>query len=648
MSVGKKQGYQKAWQVQVPGIKMFDSTTDRRGVAAYSDSGVLYLFDHNGKELWHRETGLKLVDISLSDTLEILAIDNEKYMHLFGLDGTTQWRKRPFPTVAGKISASGQYMSFITPDPAIISTDRALRTRWVYRNLLKRPLTLCISDQGQTTAFPCADDRGEGIGAVSQTGNPYDAFMGIDPVISIDVAEDGQNVLALDKNGGIFCINFVKSFGVWKGQINSDFNGVSYASLSGESLVYSRDGLVTKLDEKGVPAWEHRFSDRILKAVLSSDSQAIYYATERGEVGCLKANTGQIVNRLEFLEIDVPAPLPENKSEFVKLWNVELPSRSPLAKPSVHPWKGSEGVEYFLVWDGKDRLVCLNDVGEEVWENRQTGIDVFAVSVSPETDTAVLATSKGIIGFDLSGYEKFKFFGNFSDLHLFQNEALVLLDNRSQVKYYQNPKHFSHVLKTPEKILEIIGNSDSAYLIGEQNLYKVANTGELVATWSLPAKINSAKLIENGRLILIGTSGGHALILNEDFEEIFNYELKEPVILVEYNAQEETVFAVTMNSDEVLTLQCRTGEMTRTKLTGRLKYSASSEFGAILGTEMDQLGLIGNKGELLARYTFPDKIVRLRSCCENGRFLVLSEESVSFYTTSNSSVEHGTMSFLEI
>ena len=649
MSSVKKQGYQKVWQKKVPGIDLIATTTDRRGIVVYSKDGNLTLFDHSGKELWQRPAATKLIDLSISNSLEVLGIDNQKYASLYGNEGTALWRKRPFPALIGRISPSGDSLCFVTNDPAVIMTDKSLRTKWAYRNLLKKPTDLAISGLGQTVTFPCANDMGEGIGAIAASGKQYDPFMGLDPVKSVDVSEDGQIVLALDRTGAIFCLNFVKGFGIWKGQIADSFSGVSYASYSGETVIYSHEGLVTKLDSKGVAMWEYRFPTRVIKAIISDDGQAIYYALESGEIGCLAENASVSLNRMDFLEVEADVAVPESLVSFNRVWDIDLPRPSPQDKPAIFTWLGQDGVEYYCLWNGRDKISCLNDVGEEVWENSLTGASVYDVSVSSTADIAVLATSRGIIGYDLSGAEKFKFFGQYSKVHAFQTGTMVLLDNRGQAKFYENASRFSHVVKAAGKVNGICGNSDVAFLIADVSIEVIDAEGQNKVSYNLPGKVSFYKLSAEKNFLIVGTESGDILIFDQELKEKFVYNLQGCIQFVDYHKDEDAVYAALKGSEEIYILQCKSSEYSKNKLMGTAKFGSCHEKGVVVGTEMDQMGLLGSKGEVLAKYTFPGKIHQILSCYRNDCILVLSEEALSYYTTNDKyAMEHSNLNYLEI
>jgi len=619
--------YQKAWQIQIAGLRLVEFTSDHNSFAVYDKDSELRLFNHSGQELWHRKTGYDLVSISLADTLEVLAVDNDKHSVLFGQEGATLWRKRPFPAVLGRISASGEMFCFVTSDPAIIGTNRSLRVMWAYRNLMKRPSDLAISGGGECVAFPCADDRGEGLGAVNQAGRPLDAFMGLDRIVSISLSTDGNVALALSARGHIFCMNLLRGSGIWKGAFGSDLTGVSYASKSGESLAYSAGGQLVKLDSNGLPIWEHHMPDRLLKACISADGSAIYYATERGEIGMLGQNTGQAGNRVVFKDA-VPKPLPAtHKASFMKVWNIDLVG-SDEQQSKVYIWKGQDGVEYCLAWDGGEKLFCINDLGEEVWNNRLSGTRVIDLAVSSEADMAVVVTSAGVMGFDLSGSEIFKFFGQFKRVHLFSDAAMVLLDSLGKCKFYLSSDHFSHQLDIEERITSFSVVGDKLLLRSERALYLLTSEGDIEKCIEFDNSISCCNLSSNGEFILCGDGTGRVLIYSLDLEVIFSYQLEGVITLIEYNREFETLF-VACESEDVTVLNRRSGELYKVTLTGRPAFMTAHEIGVLIGTDLDQLGLISSEGQVLARYTSPHKLKKMLPCHRKMSMIVLADEALS-------------------
>ncbi|MDN5280806.1 MAG: hypothetical protein PWR01_4771 [Clostridiales bacterium] len=628
MNEEKKLGYQKAWHIQVSGLKLIDFTRDRRGIITLDKANELRLFDQNGNELWHRPAGYDLVSLSLADTLEVLAVDAEKHSILYGPEGTTMWRKRPFPAVIGRISASGEYFSFVTSDPAIVGTDRSLRVKWAYRNLMKRPADIAVSGAGQVSSFPCADDRGDGVAAVNQAGKPFDPFMGMKTVSSVDVSEDGQAVLALDSGGGLYCVNPVRGYGIWKGKTSPRSTGVSYASQTGDSIVYSEQGRIIKFDDKGNQIWEHNFPERLLKAFICPDSQAIYYATERGEIGCLRRNTGDVVNNMEFMEKEVAEKGAENRFFFRKIWNIELEG-SRENPPMVQSWLGHEGVEYALVWNGKDTLICLNDVGEEIWQQRLGETRLHAISASADADMVVAVTAFGVIGYDIDGNENFKFFGAFSDVYVFPESSMLLVDEKGQGRFYLSPEHFSHVLDSEEKILRLVPYNDDVIVVREKSLGIVDSDGNLVAETSLESCPFKVEVAQDKEKIVVGTESGQLHILSKELKIDFSYRLEGQVALASLASDTDDVFAAVKDKPEIFVLRRRSNELLKNSLTGDPIFSVSHQMGMVVGTNLDQLGLIGYDGVLIGRYTCPDRVVKLVECRRPNCFVLLTDDSLS-------------------
>jgi WD40 repeat protein len=604
--------YQKVWQIQVSGLRLLEFTSDHNSFAVYDKGGELRLFNHNGQELWHRNTGYDLVSIALADTLEVLAVDVDKHSIFFGQEGMTMWRKRPFPAVLGRISANGELFSFVTPDPAIIGADRSLRVKWSYRNLMKRPADLAVSAGAECVAFACADERGEGFGAVNQAGRPLDSFMGLGNIIALSLNQNGSTALVLSARGHIFCMNLQRGSGIWKGAFGNDLIGVSYASETGESLAYSAGGQLVKLDANGLPVWEHRMPDRLLKASLSADGNLIFYASERGEIGMLAQNSGELNNHLVFKEATPRSLSPSLHSSFMKVWNVELVG-SDEQQSKVYIWKGQDGVEYCLVWDGGEKLFCINDLGEEVWNNRLSATRVLDIAVSSEADMAVIVTSAGVMGFDLSGCELFKFFGQFKRVHLFADAAMVFLDSLGKCKFYLSSDHFSHQLEITERVTSFSVVGEKLLLRSEKSLYLLNSEGVIEKNLDFTNAISCCNLSSSKEFLLCGDTGGQVVIYNLELEVVFSYQLAGVITLIEYNREYETLF-VAGESEEIAVLNRRSGEKFKVELTGRPALMTAHEAGAIVGTDLDQLGLISAEGQILARYTSPHKLKKMLPC----------------------------------
>lgn len=627
MSDTPKLGYQKTWHIQVPGLKLIEFTRDRKGIITLDRSNELHLFDQHGKELWHRPAGFDLVSLSMSDTLEVLAVDAEKHSILYGPEGTTMWRKRPFPAMAGRISASGEAFAFITSDPAIVGTDRSLRVKWAYRNLMKRPADIAIAGAGQVTAFPCADDRGDGVAAVNHVGKPFDPFMGMKTVVSVDVSEDGQLILALDSGGGLYCVNPIKGYGIWKTKSSPRNTGVSFASQTGDSIAFSEQGNIFRFDDKGVLVWEYSFTERLLKAFICPDSGAIYYATERGEIGCLQKNTGTVVNKMEFLE----KPTQEKKSArhffFRKVWTFELAGNR-ANPPMVHCWQGHEGVEYSVVWNGKDSLVCINDVGEEVWCRRLGETSVPAISACADADMIVAATPAGLMGFDIDGNETFKMLGSFTAAHVFAESSMLLVDDRHQAKFYFSPDSAPQAIASPEKVLRLIPLAENLLMMREKTVAMLDADGNVKCEKSFADNLALVEVIADASIVMVGEESGLLHLLDAELNETFNYRLEGPVGLAAILEESGDIFASVKDKPEIILLRRSSNEIVRNSLTGNPVFAVKHSHGMVVGTDLDQLGLVSCEGDLMGRYTCPDHVVRLMSCRRPGCFLIVSEDTL--------------------
>ncbi len=620
--------FHKAWSIHIPGLKLVDFANDFHGFAVFDKDGFVRLFDQTGGELWSRKSPYPIVSLSLADTFEILAIDEEKYSILFGSEGATLWRKRPFPAAFARINASGESFSFVTTDPAIIGADRGLKVQWAYRNLMKRPADLAVSATSSVTAFPCCDDRGEGVGAVNQTGRPYDAFMGIEGVVSIDVSSDGQRVLALGSRGKVFCLDIVKGRGVWKAQVEGSYHGVSYADQTGESIVYSQSGRVVKFDAEGNQSWEYFFPDRLMKARILADGKSFYYASERGEVGFMTPLDENAQGSNGFREVEVKPVSSDNRCELKKVWNIEL-SGTNSSNAFACPWKGQEGVEYCLVWDGTESLFCINDLAEEIWKVRLSNTTLLDMSVSSEADMSVIVTKVGVAGYDLSGEEIFRFFGKFKKVHVFSNSSIILTDIENKCRFYQSADHFSHFIETGERVHRIIGAGDNALLQTTTGLFIVDSEGEVVHQYSSECEITYLSASgQAGDIILIGVSSGKVTAFDLDLTELFAHQIEGKVTLAGYNDTLQTLF-VAADSEEIQILNRSKGEKTVATLTGKPAFVVYHEQGAVIGTELDQLGLLNSDGQLLVRYTSPYSLSSVFPCHRRMSVLVLSDEALS-------------------
>ncbi len=641
--------FQEIWQYQGKPLRMMQADPAHKGVVCFSVDGNLTFLDAKGKEVWKNQIGTDIRSISLAETLEILAVNEAGHIILINPQGETIWKKRLFHALFGVISANGLFMTFVTRDPTVVLLDRNCRPKWTYRNLLKVPATLGISAEGNTVSFACQDDRGEGLASVGINGKPYDAFMGVDPVIALSLNSAGDVVVLLDKGKGIYCINCVKACGIWKGTLSSHFDGVSLADQSRHVLLFSKTGLLSVLDDKGNPFWEHRFPFNLLDARLSADGQTIWYASPEGRVGGMVSRAGRDMSRMEFVDFDPPQLADEVTSSFKRIWSVELPAPVVGEKPRVRRWRGQDQVEYLLLWDGSERLICLNDVGEEIWANRMTMRGISDMAVSPSADLAVLLASGVVLGFHLDGSEAFKFFGNFTGVHVFASGAFLLLGANGQVRFYLNHNHYSHIVEAGEPILAFRGDEEHSFLVGKKRAVSVGSDGKIVGTREVEGDIISCRLESSEGELMIGTSHGDLVFLKKDGEVGYHHKLSSPVGLVCVQKSEDVVFAGISEAKDVVVLQNRSNRKTKTSLNGVLKYATGHEKGAVFSTAVDEIALIGLSGEILARYMFPDRIVELLSS-RKGQFLyVLSEGTFGKYCTSEAvSAGKSPLQFVEI
>lgn len=645
MNIGQKTGYQKIWHVQVPGLRLIDFTTDRRGIVTYSNDLMLRLFDQSGRELWSYKTEFDLFSVSIADTLEVLTVDADKHISLFRNDGAVLWRKRPFPAVYGKISATGEHFAFITSDPAIIGTGRTLRTDWSYRNLMRQPNGLAISPSGNTVAFPCRNDMGEGLAAVNKQGRPYPPFMGIDKVRSVDLNETGEILLTIDEAGSIFCMNIVKSFGVWKGQLDPEFIGINLSGTSGEAIAYANDGRIAKLDSKGTIVWDYRFTEPLQSAFISSDGQSIYYATKAGELGCLMESTGSSINRMEFLEIKIKNDKAGRTRTFRKIWNREMSHSSRQALP----WKGQDGVEYCLVTSGTDNIACINDLGEEVWQSRAGGGEILDISLSSGADTAVIITSSGALGIDLSGSEMFRFCGSFRQVLVFGSGSILIIDEAGAAQFYDSSNHYLHNVPVESVVEKLYRFGSHALLLTHDSLHLVDENGNTLAHEKFEHDFSCVSVDQVAKKILCGDKTGQLMVLDSALKQEFSYGFDTPVAILACNRDANVLVVALENSDEILILKRQTGEIMRNSLTGRPIQASYLNNGFVLVTDLDQLAFVNFEGQILGRYTAPYTVIKTLPCHRKNSLLLLTEDSLVCMTASEGhSGPNTTIGYIEI
>ncbi len=651
MGTTGRAGYQELWQKQLGMIRMMQATSERKALAALTVSGHVVLLDHAGQEVWRTFVGAAMRTISLADTLDVLAVDDSGNSLLIDARGQIQWKKRPTAAVYGLISADGQYIVLVTREPTVVLADRHGRVRWTYRNLLKVPAALDISASGQTVAFACRNELGEGLQAVAMDGRPYDAFMGLDPIQDIAVSADGQVTVALDRGQCIFCINCVRSIGIWKGKLNADFSGVSYADQTKQTLLYSRDGLLTILNVEGQPSWEHRFQEPLFRARLTSDGQTIWYATPEGRVGCLVSTASRDFSRLEFLDVEPPssadgASLPA----FRKVWQIDLAGGAGTSrKPLVRTWLGADQIEYALVWDGRDTLHCRNDVGDEIWTARLPAGDVADIAVAAAADLAIAVGKNGVVGFRGDGSEACRFFGNFCAAHLFASGALLLLDEKGAVQYHRHPGQPARTIETGGATVALLGSEHLARLVGKNRVVAVDTEGNIVNEIELSAEPVFQRMDASGKELVAGLRNGDVLVIGEKADVLRRANVEGGAKQVVIHRIEDTMFIGGAAGDGVTILRSGDGTRIRLPLTGGVSDMCLNRQGAVIATGIDELVLIAPDGRIQARTTFPDKILQVLPCRTDGSVYVLGESGFGKYAPgAEDRVMPSAVGFLEV
>ena len=141
-------------------------------------------------------------------------------------------------------------------------------------------------------------------------------------------------------------------------------------------------------------------------------------------------------------------------------------------------------------------------------------------------------------------------------------------------------------------------------------------------------RISCCNLNSNAEFVLCGESSGRVIIYSLELEVIFSYQLAGLITLVEYNREFETLF-VACEDEDVVVLNRRSGEMFRVPLTGHPAFMIAHEIGVLVGTDLDQLGLISSEGQILARYTSPHKLKKMLPCHRKMSMIVLADEALT-------------------
>lgn len=647
------------WDQDLGPLKMMQATSTVDCLTLLGVDGRLHLIDGEGKACCTSDLGKDIRTISLADTRETLAVTDAGFAVLVDPEGRTLFKKRIVPALYGMISASGQWLAFVTRDPLVTLTDRTGRARWSYRKLEKVPPALDLSHDGETTAFSCLDDRGEGLAAIARDGTPYDSFMGLDPLQDLTISGNGQVVVALDRGRGILCINCVNGFGVWKGQLNNAFNGLTYADQIGQTLLYSRDGLLLLLNDKGETAWEHRFPFPLLRAKISADGQTIAWASPAGRIGCLRARSADAGMRpVEFLEVPsegaegdppllaatslgIPAAAELGTAEstgvkqtFHRLWESELESPAAGDRARFLRWLPAEGSEYLLLWNGRDSLSMLNDSGEEIWRQRLVGGALCGLGASGKGDLVLALAKQGIMGIRFDGGEAFRIFGEFKAGHPFLNGAFLLVNELGVVRFYRNANHFSHVLELNEPAQAIVGWGDGAWVIGRTGILLVDAAGVVQGGHRLSAEISCWAGNAGGGHLIVGGVSGELVRIDQAGATHAWMPLPGPILLAGYHEIQDAAFAA-VQGESGLNIIWEQGRST-VPLKGEPRLLEAHPRGAIVGTSIDELLLIDPNGGVSARYTYPDRLLGLSPARNEGLF-ALAEGTLSHFSIGSDS-----------
>jgi WD40 repeat protein len=228
----------------------------------------------------------------------------------------------------------------------------------------------------------------------------------------------------------------------------------------------------------------------------------------------------------------------------------------------------------------------------------------------------------------LSGSENFKFFGQFKRVHLFPDAAMILLDSLGKCKFYLSSDHFSHQIDIEERITSFSVVGARLLLRSDKALYLLNSEGKIEKQISFENSISCCNLSSNGEFVLLGDSSGRVIIYSLELEVVFSYQLAGMITLVEYNREFETLF-VAGEDEDVVVLNRRGGEMFKVSLTGRPALMTSHEAGVLVGTDLDQLGLISSEGQILARYTSPHKLKKMLPCHRKMSMIVLADEALT-------------------
>lgn len=628
-----KIAFQEAWQRDFPGTLSFAVSRNGGAIAILQSDGQISLLDLHGKELFRKSFGTDLRTLSVAESLDLLAVTDTGHSLLIGPMGDLIWKKRLFPALFGVIAASGQCFAFVTREPTVVMTDRLCRVKWTHRNLQNVPHALDISSEGQTTAFHCVDQNGNGVAAIGYDSKAFDSFMGLDPVLDLALNASGNQVIALDKGRGIFCYNCVRSQGRWKGQLNAPFEGLSFAGDINQTLLFTRDGLLTILNDKGEPIWEQRLTTEISRAAISADGQNIIYASRTGQIGCLRNRSGRDLSRLEFLEITATPPKVNDDLSFRKIWSIDLPTAGEGGDQLLRRFLRPDRMEYLLLWDGADELSCRNESGEEIWSLRFPGTRMRDLAIAPGADLALPATDQGVIGLRLDGIEAFKICGAFQQSHGFANGSFLLRTDDHQLRNYLNENKFSHLLEWPTTeqapTLRLAGNENRCFLLGETRIWCSADGHALQDVGEHAGNLSFIFQDDLSGELSLGNQHGEIILISGDGEISYRNQLPGGgIAFFCHHRSEDTIFVAIQGSLELFLLQNRQSRKMKLTMASPILSGTAFQDGAILATALDELLYIGLQGEILAKYTFPDKIRRVIPARHPKHFYILGESSL--------------------
>ncbi|HNV69128.1 MAG TPA: PQQ-binding-like beta-propeller repeat protein, partial [Candidatus Ozemobacteraceae bacterium] len=611
--------------------------------------------DERGQTLFARDHQSGFRTISVSGSLEILAVGDQGFAYLISPNGDLVWKKRPAQALFGLISGSGRFLALVSREPTVVLADRNGAVKWVYRNLLATPGALDIAHDGQTVVFACRDERGEGLAAVGFNGKPYDAFMGIDPLQDLSLHPSGDSLVAVDKGKGIYCLNCIKSFGIWKGALNQTFHGVSFAGDVQTTLLYAKDGLITLLDGKGQPLWEHRFPHPLLRACLSQDARQIFYASPEGRVGCLASRASRDLSRLEFVEIAPTALAGETSASpapiaWKKLWQFDLEPPSPGDKPRFTSWTGPDQVDYLLLWTGRNSLLCLNDDGEEVWKLSIPG-GIKDLAVDPDADLIIGVTGQAVLAYSLDGTQKFKFFGPFTRAGVFNSGAFILMTENGQIRVYSSSGQASHLVPLPAKANNLLVNDDLAFACSPTHVFYIDDRGTLRGQTPLekPPVVRQIMPFGTPRLSLLGLQNGDFFQLNQDGTEAAHGSTGVAPACLSCHAGEDVLFFAPEVRTEIVIQQNRANKRFRVAVPQRVRSLHPHPRGCVAVTELDELMLITTQGQTALKQSIPDRVLDLAAHASGDLLFILSEGSLAAYAPPDRAARpSSTTRFLEI